>query len=69
MYADDIKLFKAIEGPNDVFKLQNDINNLVTWSKHSGLSFNFKKCKCFTFPEKEILYITIITLTMNLWKE
>ena len=52
MYADDIKLFKAIERPNDVFKLQNDINNLVSWSKHSGLSFNFKKFKCFTFSRK-----------------
>ena len=67
MYADDIKFFKAIEGPNDVFKLQNDINNLVSLSKHSGLSYNFKNV--LLFPEKEIFYITIITLTMNLWKE
>ena len=40
MFADDTKLFKERQMTNDAEQLQNDINNLKTWSTTSGLSFN-----------------------------
>jgi len=33
IFADDTKLFKAIRGPEDREKLQNDLNQLVKWSE------------------------------------
>lgn len=33
MYADDVKLYKVIDGPDDELCLQRGINLLVAWSK------------------------------------
>ena len=45
MFADDTKVFKAIQSPNDALMLQEDINNLENWSSESSLQFNETKCK------------------------
>jgi hypothetical protein len=39
-FADDTKLFKTINNQTDANLLQNDLNNLSTWSTSSGLNFN-----------------------------
>ena len=48
MFADDTKVFKAIQPPNDAVKLQEDITNLGIWSSESGLQFN--ETKCINYP-------------------
>ena len=44
MFADDTKVFMAIQSPNDAVMLQEDIKNLVNWSSEFGFQFetNFK---------------------------
>jgi hypothetical protein len=52
MFADDIKVFKAIQSPNDAVKLQEDITNMGIWSSESGLQFNGTKCKAQSITRK-----------------
>ena len=52
MFADDTKVFKAIQSPNDAVKLQEDITNLGIWSSESGLQFNETKCKAQPITRK-----------------
>ena len=44
-FADDTKVFKAIKSPYDAEGLQDDVNNLMSWTNSAGLSFNHSKCK------------------------
>ena len=44
MFADDTKLFKEIHTTQDCKLLQNDLDQLQTWSENSGLKFNASKC-------------------------
>lgn len=48
MFADDTKLFKAVQTTDDAVKLQADLLNLEVWSSNSGLIFNESKCKTQT---------------------
>ena len=44
MFADDTKLFKEIHTTQDCKLLQNDLDQLQTWSENCGLKFNASKC-------------------------
>ncbi|CAB3996921.1 RNA-directed DNA polymerase from mobile element jockey [Paramuricea clavata] len=44
-FADDTKIFRRIDSITDAMLLQDDINNLQSWSMSSGLVFNKGKCK------------------------
>ncbi|KAI8517532.1 hypothetical protein Bbelb_035490 [Branchiostoma belcheri] len=46
LFADDAKVFRRVNSPDEVATLQGDINNLAVWSKDWQLSFNIEKCKC-----------------------
>ena len=43
LFTDDTKCFKHIESPDDQQLLQQDLDNLSSWSIRSCLSFNFSK--------------------------
>ena len=45
LFADDAKIYSAIQSEDDTVSLQNDINSLVEWSTLWQLSFNIEKCK------------------------
>ncbi len=45
IFADDTKVFNRINSSADATRLQNDINNLTTWSSTWQLRFNASKCK------------------------
>ena len=45
MFADDTKLYRAIQKDEDIEILQRDINNLMEWSRIWMMKFNVKKCK------------------------
>ena len=53
LFADDTKLFKAIESLDDVDIIQNDINELYAWSKKWQLPFNINKCKVLHFGKSK----------------
>ena len=44
MFADDTKLFKEIHITQNCKLLQNDLDQLQTWSENSSLKFNASKC-------------------------
>jgi len=44
LYADDAKLYRAIRGPDDNKRLQDDLKELEEWSQRWQLKFNSKKC-------------------------
>ena len=45
LYADDCKTLTVIQHPCDHESLQDDLNNLVSWSRLNHMSFNTNKCK------------------------
>jgi hypothetical protein len=45
LFADDTKLYAAVNNTNDVIKLQGDIDRLMQWTKEWLLTFNKSKCK------------------------
>jgi len=49
LFADDAKLFSVIKSPNDVFKLQSNLDNFVDWSRVNHLLLNINKCSVITF--------------------
>ena len=45
IFADDTKLFHSVHSPQHRIQLQNDLDNLVEWSRKWQLGFNEAKCK------------------------
>ena len=45
MFADDTKVYKVVMFEDDGATLQQDLDNLSSWSAAYGLAFNDKKCK------------------------
>ena len=52
LFADDAKIFKAIESLQDINIIQNDLNKLLNWSKLWQLPLNLSKCKGIHFGKK-----------------
>ena len=44
LFADDAKIFKAIEPFQDITVIQDDINKLLKWSTEWQLPLNINKC-------------------------
>ncbi len=44
MFADDVEIWRTIEIPSDAQGLQNDMNQLLTWSQRIVMSFNTNTC-------------------------
>ena len=49
IFADDTKIFRAIESAIDISFLQQDLDNLAQWSQKWQLPFNLQKCKIVHF--------------------
>ena len=45
LFADDTNVFREIQSDEDRLKLQQDIDELLIWSKKWQLPFNESKCK------------------------
>ena len=59
MYADDLKLFRKINGIEDAHLLQSSLVELVTWCKINQMELNIDKCKCISFTRRNTNNITI----------
>ena len=46
LFADDTKIYRKIDNPQDTSSLQSDLDNLAKWSDKWLLRFNASKCKC-----------------------
>lgn len=49
LYADDLKIYYAIETEDDCVKLQDNLNKINDWCTLNLLSLNVSKCSAFTF--------------------
>lgn len=56
LFADDCKLFRAIEGIEDNIKLQRDIEKIVEWTEVNNLALNINKCIGVSFTRKRTPY-------------
>ena len=53
-YADDTKIFKAIESFGDSKLLQNDLANLFDWSYSNNQNFNAKKFESLSYSKEAL---------------
>ena len=49
LFADDAKLFRHIDDPDDNCSLQKGIDALLSWSQHWLLKVNISKCNVVSF--------------------
>lgn len=49
LYADDLKIYRCIQGPNDCTALQDDVDTLLRWCASNGMEISRGKCKVITF--------------------
>lgn len=52
LFADDLKLYKAVDSINDIICIQNDIDRFFSWCENNGVVLNIDKCKCLQFSHK-----------------
>lgn len=52
MFADDVKLFRAVESTTDCELLQEDINRLTNWANQNKLDLNVAKCVAMSIKRK-----------------
>lgn len=56
LFADDLKILRQIDTPNDVLLLQKDLNNLDEWCNENGMSLNTKKCVVVHFNRNKVFF-------------
>ena len=54
LYADDVLIYRCIHYLHDYNILQNDVNQIFSWSLTNCLEFNPTKCKQMVFFRKQI---------------
>ena len=62
LFADDTKLYTAVQNPSDALILQEDIQHLQCWSEENRLRFNISKCKVLSITRKSSPLITSYSL-------
>lgn len=53
IYADDAKIFRAVQSPDDCQLLQDDLSRFHSWCESNGMSLNVGKCSTITFTRKK----------------
>ena len=56
MFADDTKLYRTIDSPQDHTALQHDIDQLCAWGDHFSNVLNLDKCHVMTFGKSCEVY-------------
>lgn len=54
LFADDMKLFRAITVPSDVYLLQQDLDSVMLWCVCNGFECNPKKCHSLSFGRHRV---------------
>lgn len=55
LYADDLKLYKAVKNPTDFLSLQASANSVNEWCTLNGMSLNVRKCNVISFSRKPVI--------------
>ena len=55
LFADDLKLFRAVYSSSDCIKLQSDLYKIVHWCIQNDMSLNVDKCKVMSFSRRRRL--------------
>jgi hypothetical protein len=63
LFADDIKIFRAIKSPDDSTQLQLDIDSIQSWCTANFMNLNTGKTRANTFSRKTN---TLFFLNINL---
>ena len=53
LYADDRKLYRIINSPEDMSSFQADLNTISDWFKDNRMKINTKKCKIMRITRKK----------------
>ncbi|CAF4930014.1 unnamed protein product [Pieris macdunnoughi] len=53
MFADDLKLYRTVNSPEEAMSLQNDLDNLIMWCSLNGMNLNPEKCHVVRFSRKK----------------
>ena len=64
MDADDLTVYAIVNNVNDRIKLQNELNNLLEWSKNGNLILILTNIMFFTLLKK--IYVLTIALIINI---
>ena len=62
LFADDCLVYRKISTPSDGKPLQQDIDNLLAWSKDWKMDFNAEKCKVLRIANKKSPVATIYNM-------
>ena len=54
MFADDAKIYRAVNCIEDARTLQMDVDNMVQWSKKWQLPFNVKNINAYTLDKQTL---------------
>lgn len=52
LFADDLKIYKAVNSHQDYVDLQADLDSVLAWCQHNGLYLNINKCSVVSFTRK-----------------
>ena len=63
IFCDDTLIAKEITQESYCNELQNDLNNILEWTKLWGMKFNTVKCVHMTVSNKKNLYFIVTILT------
>lgn len=58
LYADDVKIFRKINGPGDCERIQKNIDIITDWCDNNKMALNVRKCEVISF--KKIVSSTLI---------
>ena len=53
LYADDSKLYRIINSPEDMSSFQADLNKISDWFKDNKMKINTKNCKIMRITRKK----------------
>ena len=65
LYADDIMLYCPIYTPDDYSLVQQDIDDICTWTTNILLKFNSNKCKFMVISRKRSPHQPVTPLTVD----
>ena len=53
LFADDLKLYRAIESPNDALLFQGDLTRVAEWYALNKMELNAPKCHVLTVTRRK----------------
>lgn len=62
MFADDMKIYRAVNSVQDTIEFQTDIDALVTWCTRNRLHLNISKCKIASYHRKHHPLLVIYSI-------